>query len=682
MDTLNFTTPFIDRFAQDGLETDLLNAFKAVMANDVQSGLQDLVDYGCPHMGSATVIERFTKQDGLVVLRREDVADQLMQVIYSTWISLGSERGLNFLEFVLTMLWGNNWEVIRLWHQIDQIQQYPRFLSETEQSGYFLTSRINLEISEDVELSEIVELSPSVRKLVPANIVLKVIALALNRDLGLSKIGVACAAKPMNFIRMGVDYDRYTGFGLPYLFNVIYDALTGIANATWSEDDEVSGFKLYRCQESMALLTLNTILERAFNPEDYQNNFIDYAQNFTASSLATSSNFSVKFSQMALDNQTLQLTALLTLAKSFDGTSYTFSESGSVSTTINDLIAIIVDRWQAAKNYSLINFVGVTGLGNVIANNAWFLSSQGVIYYNAVNPQYYASFYQVQSVTYSYTSFENAAYTYYVNVILANKTDNDDYGDFVSATHSCSTSDLACQVEIVYQSTSDPELTNTLTITVDQVENAEYYQYWYQYDDVNYSFTSFEQAAENYYNRVILPNKTETDDYGAFQSVSHSCGVTDASCSLTIQYSTADDPNLSNSLTLIFSCVENPDYDADPSSYNQIELSGADVTEYLESYLQDNLESEDSVSFILDASAGDKIYGNNALAESFTQILLDAMQARTATISPLPILMCTTTDQAYADHFYLDEGKNYFYRMSAYSSTKEKLSASEATISV
>lgn len=204
MDTLNFTAPFDGRFTQDGLETDLLTAFKAVMANEVQSGLQDLVDYGCPHMGSATVIERFTKQDGLVVLRRTDVADSLMQVIYSTWISLGSERGLNFLEFVLTMLWAGKYELIRLWHSIDRIARYPRFLSMKEQVGYFLTSRINLEISEDVELSEIVELSPSVRKLVPANIVLKVIAKELNRDMGNKQIGVAVATKAYNFYQIGI----------------------------------------------------------------------------------------------------------------------------------------------------------------------------------------------------------------------------------------------------------------------------------------------------------------------------------------------------------------------------------------------------------------------------------------------------------------------------------------------
>ena len=53
-------------------------AFKQVFADAFEQQVQDMLDYGCPHLGSRTVIERFTKQDGLVVLRRPFTSDTLM----------------------------------------------------------------------------------------------------------------------------------------------------------------------------------------------------------------------------------------------------------------------------------------------------------------------------------------------------------------------------------------------------------------------------------------------------------------------------------------------------------------------------------------------------------------------------------------------------------------------------
>jgi len=67
-DHLNFTQPIDAQFAHDGLETAIATAVKQVFAENLANQIQDLVDYGSPHIGSATVVERFTKQDGLAVL--------------------------------------------------------------------------------------------------------------------------------------------------------------------------------------------------------------------------------------------------------------------------------------------------------------------------------------------------------------------------------------------------------------------------------------------------------------------------------------------------------------------------------------------------------------------------------------------------------------------------------------
>ena len=195
MDLINFTYPIDQQVAPTALEAELANAFNQVFADELAGKVQDLVDYGCPHLGSQTVVERFTKQDGLVVLRRPDISSALMRVIYANWSSLASERGLGLVEFILRMLWTDQWTIDRLWHSIPKVLDYPLYLSDTQKPNYFLTSRINITLSTAVDLAEIAELSPIIRRLVPANIVVKVIAKALEVNAEIQQIGVAVAYK-------------------------------------------------------------------------------------------------------------------------------------------------------------------------------------------------------------------------------------------------------------------------------------------------------------------------------------------------------------------------------------------------------------------------------------------------------------------------------------------------------
>lgn len=175
MDILNFALPIERQFAHSGREEALASAVSQVINEQLGQSLQDLVDYGAPHLGSRTVIERFTKQDGLAVLRRPAMADILMRIIYANWSSIASERGLAFLEFVLKMLWPNQWQIVRLWHSIPYYEHYPRFLVEQELDNHFLTSRIRIKLDNQVDRSELSELSPILRRLVPAHIVPQVV---------------------------------------------------------------------------------------------------------------------------------------------------------------------------------------------------------------------------------------------------------------------------------------------------------------------------------------------------------------------------------------------------------------------------------------------------------------------------------------------------------------------------
>jgi hypothetical protein len=68
-------------------------------------------------------------------------------------------------------------------------------LVDEEKPNHFLTSRIRISIDESVDLAELIELSPILRKLVPANIVVKVHAKALDTELGDTELGAAVIAK-------------------------------------------------------------------------------------------------------------------------------------------------------------------------------------------------------------------------------------------------------------------------------------------------------------------------------------------------------------------------------------------------------------------------------------------------------------------------------------------------------
>lgn len=168
---LNLLAPYEQSAAFDVTEKQLQQLFIDVFNEVFADQVSDIHHYGMPHLGSPKVVERFTKQDGLVVLRRPTSSDLIMRIIYTDWKSLASRRGLAFLEFVLQMLLGNQWKIYRLYHSRERYNQYPDLVTINQTADSFLTSRIMIDLSQDVDFSEILELSPVLFRLVPANIV-------------------------------------------------------------------------------------------------------------------------------------------------------------------------------------------------------------------------------------------------------------------------------------------------------------------------------------------------------------------------------------------------------------------------------------------------------------------------------------------------------------------------------
>ena len=93
------------------------------------------------------------------------------------------------------MIWTNQWQIKRLWHPIKTYLNYPKHITDEEKPDHFLTSRLRISIEDTVDTSEIIELSPILRRLVPANVVVKVHSKALDVELGNSSIGVAVYGK-------------------------------------------------------------------------------------------------------------------------------------------------------------------------------------------------------------------------------------------------------------------------------------------------------------------------------------------------------------------------------------------------------------------------------------------------------------------------------------------------------
>ncbi|MGK7251031.1 hypothetical protein ACSNOU_18425 [Acinetobacter oleivorans] len=188
MDRMNLLAPLELSHTATELERAMQNNFIKTYIDLLGDDLTDLLDYGSPVFAGSNVVERFTKQDGLVVLRRPGVSEKLMKVIYSTWVSMGSKRGLAFLDFVLRMLWPNKYQIRRLYHSKELAHQYPARLSYNQNSENFLTSRIHVSMNMDVDLKELAELAPTLTKLVPANIVPSV-AIEINTQ----DIAIDCA---------------------------------------------------------------------------------------------------------------------------------------------------------------------------------------------------------------------------------------------------------------------------------------------------------------------------------------------------------------------------------------------------------------------------------------------------------------------------------------------------------
>ena len=139
-----------------------------------------IFNYSVPCQGRQSVVECFTKLNGLVVFRLDDdglgLSDTLMRIIYANWQALASERGLGFLQFVLDTLYPKQNEIMRLWHSKSLVHKYPSYLTDTARIDRFLTSHIRIKLDAVVNICELSELAPTLSRLVPWQVVPEIAA--------------------------------------------------------------------------------------------------------------------------------------------------------------------------------------------------------------------------------------------------------------------------------------------------------------------------------------------------------------------------------------------------------------------------------------------------------------------------------------------------------------------------
>lgn len=170
----DFTRTVQESHKANELDEAIAGVFTKLIEEYELEGLVDMNSYGAPWLESSpVVIERFSKLNGLVILRQdaEGLSTDIMAMILSAWQGMASGRGLEFLQFVLNMLFPGNNRVLRLWHSKELANSYPVAVSEKEMPDSFLTSRVRIALTLDDDNSDISDIAPVLEKLVPWNIV-------------------------------------------------------------------------------------------------------------------------------------------------------------------------------------------------------------------------------------------------------------------------------------------------------------------------------------------------------------------------------------------------------------------------------------------------------------------------------------------------------------------------------
>lgn len=165
--------PLKASFDYSDVEEEVKQIFMDVFVDFMRANERELNVFGAPHLGSFELIERFVKEDGLSMIRKEDEA--AMRYLFRAWKARNPKRGLHFLRTYLQLLWPNGWSVEQMWQ--DKSLPYPTSLmpgsASPSEATHYLTSRVVVSVEDSDETgANLLQIGPALRSTLGAKFVL------------------------------------------------------------------------------------------------------------------------------------------------------------------------------------------------------------------------------------------------------------------------------------------------------------------------------------------------------------------------------------------------------------------------------------------------------------------------------------------------------------------------------
>ncbi len=153
-------------------EVELRAVFMALFEQHIRPALADVETLGMPQVGSTAQFEVAARTSGLEIYRRDEA--DAMRLLYQSWAGVNPRRGLAMIRLYLAMLWpGSTWKCVQLWQRADK--PYPTALSETGGPGYWLTSRVRIELeASGMDASDVRHIRAALMSVVPAKFVIDI----------------------------------------------------------------------------------------------------------------------------------------------------------------------------------------------------------------------------------------------------------------------------------------------------------------------------------------------------------------------------------------------------------------------------------------------------------------------------------------------------------------------------
>lgn len=170
-------TPLAHSWAADDLEAELRDLFIALFADMLESKADEIRLYGTPHLGPDALVQRAVSDDGLALLKPDELEAYKVRYLFKAFRHRNPERGLHFLRTYLRVLYGDYASAAQLWQKT--ADPYPTTLKTAEEitytgsspADYFLTSRVRV----DLDTTQVADtLVRALKSVVAARLVLDV----------------------------------------------------------------------------------------------------------------------------------------------------------------------------------------------------------------------------------------------------------------------------------------------------------------------------------------------------------------------------------------------------------------------------------------------------------------------------------------------------------------------------